>query len=128
MAKTQLKYITKDSNELKNFRGSIKNNVSDFDVTKFLLDDSNFGLLVYKFSKVSSAIFINNDANNKKLNVINFFYINKEDILDIVDFLFNKFNYYSFNISNKLVSGVSFKKYLSKKDNEKTVIEFRNYY
>ncbi len=128
MAKTQLKYITKDSNELKNFRGSIKNNVPDFDITKFLLDDSNFGLLVYKFSKVSSAIFISNDSNNKKLNVINFFYINKEDILDIVDFLFNKFNYYSFNISNKLVSGVSFKKYLSKKDNEKTVIEFRNYY
>lgn len=128
MAKIQLKYITKDSNELKNFRGSIKNNVPDFDITKFLLDDSNFGLLVYKFSKVSSAIFISNDSNNKKLNVINFFYINKEDILDIVDFLFNKFNYYSFNISNKLVSGVSFKKYLSKKDNEKTVIEFRNYY
>lgn len=128
MAKTQLKYITKDNNELKNFRGSIKNNVPDFDITKFLLDDSNFGLLVYKFSKVSSAIFISNDSNNKKLNVINFFYINKEDILDIVDFLFNKFNYYSFNISNKLVSGVSFKKYLSKKDNEKTVIEFKNYY
>lgn len=122
MAKTQIKYITKESNEV--IRFLLNHKIESFDVTKHLSDFSNFGLIFYKYSKPAGIIFISNREDKRILETSLAIFENKEDLIEIVEFLINKFQFYSFIIPVKYINTSSLKKFDYKKDNSQVVIKF----
>ena len=124
MAKIQIKYITKDNNEVKNFRNSFKNNDESFDVTKFLDDFNHFGLIIYKYSKVSGLVFLENDEDKKLLTINKIFFESKDDLKEVIDYLYYKFNFYRFIIDDKEIKPNILKNYQYKKENNKVIIYF----
>lgn len=124
MAKIQIKYITRDNNEVKNFRNSFKNNDESFDVTKFLDDFNHFGLIIYKYSKVSGLVFLENDEDKKLLTINKIFFESKDDLKEIIDYLYYKFNFYRFIIDDKEIKPNILKNYQYKKENNKVIIYF----
>ena len=124
MAKIQIKYITRDNNEVKNFRNSFKNNDESFDVTKFLDDFNHFGLIIYKYSKVSGLVFLENDDDKKLLTINKIFFESKDDLKEVIDYLYYKFNFYRFIIDDKEIRPNILKNYQYKKENNKVIIYF----
>ncbi len=124
MAKIQIKYITRDNNEVKNFRNSFKNNDESFDVTKFLDDFNHFGLIIYKYSKVSGLVFLENDEDKKLLTINKIFFESKDDLKEVIDYLYYKFNFYRFIIDDKEIRPNILKNYQYKKENNKVIIYF----
>ena len=124
MGKIQIKYITRDNNEVKNFRNSFKNNDESFDVTKFLDDFNHFGLIIYKYSKVSGLVFLENDENKKLLTINKIFFESKDDLKEVIDYLYYKFNFYRFIIDDKEIKPSILKNYQYKKENNKVIIYF----
>ncbi len=124
MAKIQIKYITRDNNEVKNFRNSFKNNDESFDVTKFLDDFNHFGLIIYKYSKVSGLVFLENDEDKKLLTINKIFFEFKDDLKEVIDYLYYKFNFYRFIIDDKEIKPNILKNYQYKKENNKVTIYF----
>ena len=124
MAKIQIKYITRDNNEVKNFRNSFKNNDESFDVTKFLDDFNHFGLIIYKYSKVSGLVFLENDEDKKLLTINKIFFESKDDLKEVIDYLYYKFNFYRFIIDDKEIKPNILKNYQYKKENNKVTIYF----
>lgn len=124
MAKIQIKYITRDNNEVKNFRNSFKNNDESFDVTKFLDDFNHFGLIIYKYSKVSGLVFLENDEDKKLLTINKIFFESKDDLKEVIDYLYYKFNFYRFIIDDKEIKPNILKNYQYKKENNKVIIYF----
>jgi len=62
MAKIQIKYLTKPSKEAIAHIEKFKNKMSEDEIRKFLEESNHFCLLIYSFGKLSSLVFLENDA------------------------------------------------------------------
>ncbi len=125
MAKIQIKYITRDNNEIKEFR--TKNNfLDDFEINKFLDDFHHFGLTYYKFSKIVGLVFFINDETNKTLIIDKAYLLNNDDIKDIIYFVSNKFRFYKITLELKYTRSNFYKIYEHEKKENLVTIYFNN--
>ena len=124
MPKTQIKYITKPSDEVLDFIKKVNPSIDIDDeyenIKLFLKDSSNFGLFALIYTNVASIFFLNNDEIKHTLKLEKIYYESVNNIDYIIDFLVRKFPYHTLvietkNYTNSLISYL--KKYRIKIEN-----------
>lgn len=102
MPKTQIKYITKPNEEVLNYIQKTSSNFNKdetrINISSFLKDFNNFGLYLYAFSKLAGVIFFTNNEENKTLSLKDCYLENPNNFDYVIDFLKNKFLFYSLEI------------------------------
>ena len=103
MAKVQVKYLTKPTNEIIDHINKFNKTINEDDVRDFLKENDNFCLIIYVFNKLDSLIFLKNSEETHEILVSSLYMNEYSTFKECVNFLINKFSNY------KVVIDSSFK-------------------
>ena len=94
MAKVQVKYLTKPTNEIIDHINKFNKTINEDDVRAFLKENDNFCLIIYVFNKLDSLIFLKNSEETHEILVSSLYMNEYSTFKECVNFLINKFSNY----------------------------------
>ncbi|MCI7526730.1 MAG: hypothetical protein MSA65_00195 [Mollicutes bacterium] len=94
MAKVQVKYLTKPTNEIIDHINKFNKTINEDDVRNFLKENDNFCLIIYVFNKLDSLIFLKNSEETHEILVSSLYMNEYSTFKECVNFLINKFSNY----------------------------------
>ncbi|MCI5542309.1 MAG: hypothetical protein MR405_00085 [Mollicutes bacterium] len=94
MAKVQVKYLTKPTNEIIDHINKFNKTINEDDVRDFLKENDNFCLIIYVFNKLDSLIFLKNSEETHEILVSSLYMNEYSTFKECVNFLINKFSNY----------------------------------
>lgn len=100
MAKVQVKYLTKPTNEIIDHINKFNKTINGDDVRDFLKENDNFCLIIYVFNKLDSLIFLKNSEETHEILVSSLFMNEYSTFKECVNFLINKFSNYKIVIDS----------------------------
>lgn len=100
MAKVQVKYLTKPTNEIIDHINKFNKTINDDDVRDFLKENDNFCLIIYVFNKLDSLIFLKNSEETHEILVSSLYMNEYSTFKECVNFLINKFSNYKIVIDS----------------------------
>ncbi|MCI7267564.1 MAG: hypothetical protein MR501_00160 [Mollicutes bacterium] len=100
MAKVQVKYLTKPTNEIIDHINKFNKTINEDDVRNFLKENDNFCLIIYVFNKLDSLIFLKNSEETHEILVSSLFMNEYSTFKECVNFLINKFSNYKIVIDS----------------------------
>ncbi|MCI7225577.1 MAG: hypothetical protein MR491_05500 [Mollicutes bacterium] len=100
MAKVQVKYLTKPTNEIIDHINKFNKTINEDDVRDFLKENDNFCLIIYVFNKLDSLIFLKNSEETHEILVSSLFMNEYSTFKECVNFLINKFSNYKIVIDS----------------------------
>ena len=100
MAKVQVKYLTKPTNEIIDHINKFNKTINEDDVRDFLKENDNFCLIIYVFNKLDSLIFLKNSEETHKILVSSLYMNEYSTFKECVNFLINKFSNYKIIIDS----------------------------
>ena len=100
MAKVQVKYLTKPTNEIIDHINKFNKTINEDDVRDFLKENDNFCLIIYVFNKLDSLIFLKNSEETHEILVSSLFMNEYSTFKECVNFLINKFSNYKIIIDS----------------------------
>ena len=92
MAKVQVKYLTKPTNEIIDHINKFNKTINEDDVRDFLKENDNFCLIIYVFNKLDSLIFLKNSEETHEILVSSLYMNEYSTFKECVNFLINKFS------------------------------------
>ena len=100
MAKVQVKYLTKPTNEIIDHIRKFNKTINEDDVRDFLKENDNFCLIIYVFNKLDSLIFLKNSEETHEILVSSLYMNEYSTFKECVNFLINKFSNYKIVIDS----------------------------
>lgn len=100
MAKVQVKYLTKPTNEIIDHINKFNKTINEDDVRDFLKENDNFCLIIYVFNKIDSLIFLKNSEETHEILVSSLYMNEYSTFKECVNFLINKFSNYKIVIDS----------------------------
>ena len=100
MAKVQVKYLTKPTNEIIDHINKFNKTINEDDVRDFLKENDNFCLIIYVFNKLDSLIFLKNSEETHEILVSSLYMNEYYTFKECVNFLINKFSNYKIVIDS----------------------------
>ena len=100
MAKVQVKYLTKPTNEIIDHINKFNKTINEDDVRAFLKENDNFCLIIYVFNKLDSLIFLKNSEETHEILVSSLYMNEYSTFKECVNFLINKFSNYKIIIDS----------------------------
>ena len=100
MAKVQVKYLTKPTNEIIDHINKFNKTINEDDVRDFLNQNDNFCLIIYVFNKLDSLIFLKNSEETHEILVSSLYMNEYSTFKECVNFLINKFSNYKIVIDS----------------------------
>ena len=100
MAKVQVKYLTKPTNEIIDHINKFNKTINEDDVRDFLKENDNFCLIIYVFNKFDSLIFLKNSEETHEILVSSLYMNEYSTFKECVNFLINKFSNYKIVIDS----------------------------
>ncbi len=100
MAKVQVKYLTKPTNEIIDHINKFNKTINEDDVRDFLKENDNFCLIIYVFNKLDSLIFLKNNEETHEILVSSLYMNEYSTFKECVNFLINKFSNYKIVIDS----------------------------
>lgn len=100
MAKVQVKYLTKPTNEIIDHINKFNKTINENDVRDFLKENDNFCLIIYVFNKLDSLIFLKNSEETHEILVSSLYMNEYSTFKECVNFLINKFSSYKIVIDS----------------------------
>ena len=100
MAKVQVKYLTKPTNEIIDHINKFNKTINEDDVRDFLKENDNFCLVIYVFNKLDSLIFLKNSKETHEILVSSLYMNEYSTFKECVNFLINKFSNYKIVIDS----------------------------
>ena len=100
MAKVQVKYLTKPTNEIIDHINKFSKTINEDDVRDFLKENDNFCLIIYVFNKLDSLIFLKNSEETHEILVSSLYMNEYSTFKECVNFLINKFSNYKIVIDS----------------------------
>lgn len=100
MAKVQVKYLTKPTNEIIDHINKFNKTINEDDVRDFLKENDNFCLIIYVFNKLDSLIFLKNSEETHEILVSSLYMNEYTTFKECVNFLINKFSNYKIVIDS----------------------------
>lgn len=100
MAKVQVKYLTKPTNEIIDHINKFNKTINEDDVRNFLKENDNFCLIIYVFNKLDSLIFLKNNEETHEILVSSLYMNEYSTFKECVNFLINKFSNYKIVIDS----------------------------
>ena len=100
MAKVQVKYLTKPTNEIIDHINKFNKTINEDDVRDFLKENDNFCLIIYVFNKLDSLIFLKNSEETHEILVSSLYMNEYSTFKECVNFLINKFFNYKIIIDS----------------------------
>lgn len=100
MAKVQVKYLTKPTNEIIDHINRFNKTINEDDVRDFLKENDNFCLIIYVFNKLDSLIFLKNSEETHEILVSSLYMNEYSTFKECVNFLINKFSNYKIVIDS----------------------------
>ncbi|MCI6614400.1 MAG: hypothetical protein PUK09_02705 [Bacilli bacterium] len=100
MAKVQVKYLTKPTNEIIDHINKFNKTINEDDVRDFLKENDNFCLIIYVFNKLDSLIFLKNSEETHEILVSSLYMNEYSTFKECVNFLINKFSSYKIVIDS----------------------------
>ena len=100
MAKVQVKYLTKPTNEIIDYINKFNKTINEDDVRDFLKENDNFCLIIYVFNKLDSLIFLKNSEETHEILVSSLYMNEYSTFKECVNFLINKFSNYKIVIDS----------------------------
>lgn len=100
MAKVQVKYLTKPTNEIIDHINKFNKTINEDDVRDFLKENDNFCLIIYVFNKLDSLIFLKNSEVTHEILVSSLYMNEYSTFKECVNFLINKFSNYKIVIDS----------------------------
>lgn len=100
MAKVQVKYLTKPTNEIIDHINKFNKTINVDDVRDFLKENDNFCLIIYVFNKLDSLIFLKNSEETHEILVSSLYMNEYSTFKECVNFLINKFSNYKIVIDS----------------------------
>lgn len=100
MAKVQVKYLTKPTNEIIDHINKFNKTKNEDDVRDFLKENDNFCLIIYVFNKLDSLIFLKNSEETHEILVSSLYMNEYSTFKECVNFLINKFSNYKIVIDS----------------------------
>ena len=100
MAKVQVKYLTKPTNEIIDHINKFNKTINEDDVRDFLKENDNFCLIIYVFNKLDSLIFLKNSEETHEILVSSLYMNEYSTFKECVNFLINKFSIYKIIIDS----------------------------
>lgn len=100
MAKVQVKYLTKPTNEIIDHINKFNKTINENDVRDFLKENDNFCLIIYVFNKLDSLIFLKNSEETHEILVSSLYMNEYSTFKECVNFLINKFSNYKIVIDS----------------------------
>ena len=100
MAKVQVKYLTKPTNEIIDHINKFNKTINEDDVRAFLKENDNFCLIIYVFNKLDSLIFLKNCEETHEILVYSLYMNEYSTFKECVNFLINKFSNYKIVIDS----------------------------
>lgn len=100
MAKVQVKYLTKPTNEIIDHINKFNKTINEDDVRDFLKENDNFCLIIYVFNKLDSLIFLKNSEEKHEILVSSLYMNEYSTFKECVNFLINKFSNYKIIIDS----------------------------
>ena len=100
MAKVQVKYLTKPTNEIIDHINKFNKTINEDDVRDFLKENDNFCLIIYVFNKLDSLIFLKNSEETHEILVSSLYMNAYSTFKECVNFLINKFSNYKIIIDS----------------------------
>ena len=100
MAKVQVKYLTKPTNEIIDHINKFNKTINEDDVRDFLKENDNFCLIIYVFNKLDSLIFLKNSEETHEILVSSLYMNEYSTFKECVNFLINKFSNYKIDIDS----------------------------
>lgn len=100
MAKVQVKYLTKPTNEIIDHINKFNKTINEDDVRDFLKENDNFCLIIYVFNKLDSLIFLKNSKEKHEILVSSLYMNEYSTFKECVNFLINKFSNYKIIIDS----------------------------
>ena len=100
MAKVQVKYLTKPTNEIIDHINKFNKTINEDDVRDFLKENDNFCLIIYVFNKLDSLIFLKNSEETHEILVSSLYTNEYSTFKECVNFLINKFSNYKIVIDS----------------------------
>ena len=100
MAKVQVKYLTKPTNEIIDHINKFNKTINEDDVRDFLKENDNFCLIIYVFNKLDSLIFLKNSEETHEILVSSLYMNEYSTFKECINFLINKFSNYKIIIDS----------------------------
>ena len=100
MAKVQVKYLTKPTNEIIDHINKFNKTINEDYVRDFLKENDNFCLIIYVFNKLDSLIFLKNSEETHEILVSSLYMNEYSTFKECVNFLINKFSNYKIVIDS----------------------------
>lgn len=100
MAKVQVKYLTKPTNEIIDHINKFNKTINEDDVRDFLKENDNFCLIIYVFNKLDSLIFLKISEETHEILVSSLYMNEYSTFKECVNFLINKFSNYKIIIDS----------------------------
>ena len=100
MAKVQVKYLTKPTNEIIDHINKFNKTINEDDVRDFLKENDNFCLIIYVFNKLDSLIFLKNSEETHEILVSSLYMNEYSTFKECVNFLINKCSNYKIIIDS----------------------------
>ena len=100
MAKVQVKYLTKPTNEIIDHINKFNKTINEDDVRDFLKENDNFCLIIYVFNKLDSLIFLKNSKETHEILVSSLYMNEYSTFKECVNFLIYKFSNYKIVIDS----------------------------
>ena len=100
MAKVQVKYLTKPTNEIIDHINKFNKTINEDEVRDFLKENDNFCLIIYVFNKLDSLIFLKNSEETHEILVSSLYMNEYSTFKECVNFLINKFSNYKIVIDS----------------------------
>lgn len=100
MAKVQVKYLTKPTNEIIDHINKFNKTINEDVVRDFLKENDNFCLIIYVFNKLDSLIFLKNSEETHEILVSSLYMNEYSTFKECVNFLINKFSNYKIVIDS----------------------------
>ena len=100
MAKVQVKYLTKPTNEIIDHINKFNKTINEDDVRAFLKENDNVCLIIYVFNKLDSLIFLKNSEETHEILVSSLYMNEYSTFKECVNFLINKFSNYKIIIDS----------------------------
>ena len=100
MAKVQVKYLTKPTNEIIDHINKFNKTINEDDVRDFLKENDNFCLIIYVFNKLDSLIFLKNSEETHEILVSSLYMNEYSTFKECGNFLINKFSNYKIVIDS----------------------------
>ena len=100
MAKVQVKYLTKPTNEIIDHINKFNKTINEDDVRDFLKENDNFCLIIYVFNKLDLLIFLKNREETHEILVSSLYMNEYSTFKECVNFLINKFSNYKIIIDS----------------------------